>query len=33
MSSIDAMRSEANTSLRGAAAAVGPFFAPGIVRS
>lgn len=33
MSSIDAMRSEASTSLRGRAAAVGPFFAPGILCS
>lgn len=33
MSSIDAMRSEANTSLRGRAAAVGPFFAPDILCS
>ena len=33
MSSIDAMRSEASTSLRGPATAAGPFFAPGIVCS
>lgn len=33
MSSIEAMRSEASTSLRGGPAAVGPFFPPGILRS